>query len=158
MFSYKVLFTLNNNCHTYNQICTWCIFRGNYFQLKCLKGVAASVCKSLMMMINYFVLWLTNERHLALFPAGTIVRDPHHRESLSSRYALSRVWTCAEPEFRVSWMKLCSSDNHYTTTPQKFYSVNYRIIINLNGFWEFWRKISPVLDLPIHPIYAYPPI
>ena len=29
----------------------------------------------------------------------------------------SRVWTCAEPEFRLSWMKLCSSDNHYTTTP-----------------------------------------
>ena len=27
----------------------------------------------------------------------------------------SRVWTCAEPEFRLSWMKLCSSDNHYTT-------------------------------------------
>ena len=105
-----------------------------------------------------FVVWLTDERRLALSPAGTIVRDPHHRESLSSRYALSRVWTCAEPEFRVSWIKLCSSDNHYTTTPQKFYSVNYRIIINLNGFWEFWRKISPVLDLPIHPIYAYPPI
>ena len=24
----------------------------------------------------------------------------------------SWVWTCAEPEFRLSWMKLCSSDNH----------------------------------------------
>ena len=29
------------------------------------------------------------------------------------RHAASRVWTCAEPEFRLSWMKLCSSDNHY---------------------------------------------
>ena len=29
-----------------------------------------------------FVLWLTDERRLALFPAGTIVRDPYHRESL----------------------------------------------------------------------------
>ena len=28
-------------------------------------------------------------------------------------YAVSRVWTCAEPEFRLSWIKLCSSDNHY---------------------------------------------
>ena len=28
-----------------------------------------------------FVVWLTDERYLALFPAGTIVRDPHHRES-----------------------------------------------------------------------------
>ena len=24
--------------------------------------------------------WLTDERPLALFPAGTIVRDPHYRE------------------------------------------------------------------------------
>ena len=28
-----------------------------------------------------FVVWLTNERRLALFPAGIIVRDPHHRKS-----------------------------------------------------------------------------
>ena len=41
-----------------------------------------------------FVVWLTDKRRLALFPAGTIVRDPHHR-----------------------WMKLCSSDKHYTTAP-----------------------------------------
>ena len=27
-----------------------------------------------------YVVWLTHERRLALFPAGTIVRDPHHRE------------------------------------------------------------------------------
>ena len=35
-------------------------------------------------MMNCFVVWLTDERHLALFPAGTIVRDPHHRESPTS--------------------------------------------------------------------------
>ena len=34
-----------------------------------------------------------------------------------STSAASRVWACAEPEFRLSWMKLCSSDNHYTTAP-----------------------------------------
>ena len=28
-----------------------------------------------------FVVWLTDESRLALFPFGTIVRDPHHRES-----------------------------------------------------------------------------
>ena len=28
-----------------------------------------------------FVVWLTDGRRLALFPAGIIVRDPHHRES-----------------------------------------------------------------------------
>ena len=36
----------------------------------------------MMMMMNIvFVVWLTNERHLALFPAGTIVRDPHNHKS-----------------------------------------------------------------------------
>ena len=30
------------------------------------------------------------------------------------RHASSRVWTCAEPEFRLCWGKFCSSDNHYT--------------------------------------------
>ena len=34
------------------------------------------------------------------------------------RHTASRVWTCAETEFKLSWMKFCSSDNHYTTTPE----------------------------------------
>ena len=33
----------------------------------------------------FFVVWLTDERRLAFFPAGTIVRDPHHRESPTRR-------------------------------------------------------------------------
>ena len=32
-----------------------------------------------------FVVWLTDERRLALFPAGTIVRDSHHLESPTRR-------------------------------------------------------------------------
>ena len=39
----------------------------------------------MMMMMHVFVVWLTDERRLALFPAGIIVRDPHHRESPASR-------------------------------------------------------------------------
>ena len=31
----------------------------------------------------FFVVWLTDERRLALFPAGTIVRDSHYREYLT---------------------------------------------------------------------------
>ena len=31
--------------------------------------------------IFVFVVWLTDERRLALFPAVTLVSDPHHRES-----------------------------------------------------------------------------
>ena len=32
-------------------------------------------------------------------------------------HAVSWVWTCTEHEFRLSWMKLCSSHNQYTTVP-----------------------------------------
>ena len=45
-----------------------------------------------------FVVSLTGERHLALFPAGTIVRDPHHRESPTCRKQgsnLRRTWVQA---------------------------------------------------------------
>ena len=35
----------------------------------------------MMMMIFFFVVWLTDEGHSSFFPAGTIARDPHHRES-----------------------------------------------------------------------------
>ena len=33
----------------------------------------------------FFVVWLTDERRLALFPAETIVRDSHHRKSPTRR-------------------------------------------------------------------------
>ena len=36
---------------------------------------------------------MTVERRLALFPAGTIARDPYDRES-STR--CEQIWTCAE--------------------------------------------------------------
>ena len=39
----------------------------------------------MMIKMNCFVVRLTEERRLALFPAGTIVRDPHHLESLTRR-------------------------------------------------------------------------
>ena len=35
--------------------------------------------------MNCFVVWLTEERRLAILPARTIVRDPHHRESPKRR-------------------------------------------------------------------------
>ena len=36
-------------------------------------------------MMNCFVVWLTDERRLALFPARAIFGDPDHRESLTHR-------------------------------------------------------------------------
>ena len=65
----------------------------------------------MMMMLNCFVLWLTDETRLSLFPAGAIVRIV---TITNLWHAASRIWTCSEPEFRLCWMKLCSSDNHYT--------------------------------------------
>ena len=34
-----------------------------------------------IMMMNCFGVWLTDKRQLALLPAKTTARDPHHRES-----------------------------------------------------------------------------
>ena len=53
-----------------------------------------------MMMMNWivFVVWLINERHLALFPARIIVRDPHDLKSLTCREQdlnLHRTWVQA---------------------------------------------------------------
>ena len=32
------------------------------------------------------------------------------------------IWNCAEPQFRIYRMKLCSSDNHYNTGLKNFFS------------------------------------
>ena len=75
------------------------------------------------LMMNCFVVWLTNERRLALFLAGTVVRDPHIADFW---HGASRLWIWTEPEFRLSRMKLCSSDIHYTTVSQKAQSNSKR--------------------------------
>ena len=67
--------------------------------------------KLLMMMNFILVIWLTNKRHLALFPASTILTIAN------LWHTASRIWTCAEPKFRLCRMKLRSSDNHYITAP-----------------------------------------
>ena len=86
----------------------------------------------MMMIMNCFVVWLTDERCLALIPARSIVRDPHHRESPTCRRQglnMRRTWV---PEFTLSWMKLCSSNNHYTTAPQfNFLLASTRILLFL---------------------------
>ena len=60
----------------------------------------------------FFVVWLTDKKRLALFPAGTIVFT-----IVNLQHAANRICSCAEPEFRFWWIKLRSSDNHYTTEP-----------------------------------------
>ena len=50
-------------------------------------------------------MWLADDRRFALFPTGTIARDPHNLESPTR---------CKQDRN----LKLCSSDNHYIMAPQ----------------------------------------
>ena len=67
------------------------------------------------------------------------------------RHAASRIWTCAEPELRLSWMKLCRSDNHYTTARQqaKFAKFNFHEIFE-NFFAKIYSFISVILLIPFY--------
>ena len=57
-----------------------------------------------------FTEWMPDERRLAIFSSRN-----HCLTIVNLRHAVSRIWACAELEFRVCWIQLCSSDNHYTT-------------------------------------------
>ena len=50
------------------------------------------------------------------------------------RHAASRIWTCAEPVFRLWWMKLCSSDNHSTTALSVRYWLSARLVERVVDF------------------------
>ena len=52
-------------------------------------------------------------------------------------YTVSKVWTCVKPEFRLCWMKLCSSDNLYTTA-NNHYSTNTAILANC--YILYWSR------------------
>ena len=54
--------------------------------------------------------------------ARTIVREILTIANL--RHTASRIWTCAELEFRLCWIKVYGSDNHYTTVPLKLWYLN----------------------------------
>ena len=80
----------------------------------------------MMMMINCFCGMLTDERRLALLQLGPLSEI---LTITNLQHAASRVWIYAEPEFRVSWPKLCSSDSHCisvstTTVTTNHYSVS----------------------------------
>ena len=62
----------------------------------------------MMMKMNFFCGMVDGRKAFSL-PSS---RNHCQRSSANLRYVASRFWTCAEPEFRGSWMKLCSSDNN----------------------------------------------
>ena len=66
----------------------------------------------MMMMINCFC-GMAEQRK-----AFRIISSQGHLSEILTianlRRAVSRIWTCSEPELRLCWMKFCSSDNHFT--------------------------------------------
>ena len=61
----------------------------------------------------------------------------------SLQYTASSIWTCPEPELGLSLMKLCSSDNYYSTATQQ--PSNNEIItrtsINIRSSITIWYRI-----------------
>ena len=79
----------------------------------------------MMMMMNWFCGMIDRREIFSL-----ISSRGHCQRSSPSRI-VTGVWTHAEHKFRLSWMKLCSSRNHYTTAPHSFkYSGICFIIFN----------------------------
>ena len=67
--------------------------------------------------------------------------------SANHRHAASTVWSCAGPEFRLSWMKLCRNDNHYITTlnyPTPLYYTTSRHYTTLRHYTTalIWPKFG----------------
>ena len=88
----------------------FCLYRvALYF--KCMLNSA------MMMMMNCFCGMADRRKAFSLISS----RNHSLSEILTIanlQHAAIRVCACAEPEFRLSWMKLCSSDDHYTTAPR----------------------------------------
>ena len=81
------------------------------------------------MMMNCFCGMVDRPKAFSLISS----RDHCQRSSLSRiSDTPSRVWTCAEPEFRLSWMKLRSSDNHNTTAPELRTKAHKKVIFGIH--------------------------
>ena len=78
---------------------------------------------------------MTEERRSAIFPAGTTARVSHHRKTPTRRKQDLNLGRTRE--FRLSWMKLCSSDNHITTAPR--HAMKYDYLMLLSSFIPFKR-------------------
>ena len=78
----------------------------------------------MMMMMIYCCGMVDRQKVDPYFQSGPLSEILH---IVNLRHAGSRIWTCAEPVFRLWWMKLCSSDNHYTKAPLLILLIHYLI-------------------------------
>ena len=76
----------------------------------------------MMMMMNCFCGMVDWRKVFSLISS----RDHCQRSSPSRIFDTPRAGfeACAEPEFRLCWMNLCSSHNHYTTAPVDNHHLN----------------------------------
>ena len=65
---------------------------------------------------------------------GTFVKGSHH---CKLQHTASRIWSCAETEFSLWWMKVCISDNHYTTVPQRHEYYTYYLILRIFEYYIY---------------------
>ena len=54
------------------------------------------------------------------------------------RHAASRIWTCAEPDLSLRWMKLCTTPRHHRSKGSIILSTNVVILPNGTEFMEFF--------------------
>ena len=102
----------------------------------CVVSLKVVFLMMMMMMINELFLWygLPKKGAWPYFQLGPL------SEILTIKnlqHVASRVWTCAESEFRLCRMTLCSSDDHYTMAPHwmKLCSSDKRKFLK-KFFWE----------------------
>ena len=61
------------------------------------------------------------------------------------------VWTCAEPDLTLCWMKFCSSYYHYTTAP--LYNLKYSLMSIFRWGTHFYMSLFSVLPSVRRPPY-----
>ena len=86
------------------------------------KGILILMIMMMMMMMMNCFCGIVDTQN-----GSTFISSPDHCQRFAPLWvwhATSRIWTRVELEFRLSWIKLSSSDNHYTTLSH--YSVSFK--------------------------------
>ena len=110
---------------------------------------------SLFMMMNCFCGIPNQRKAFSLFPARPISEI---LTIANLRHAVNKTWIYTEPEFSLFWMKLCSSDNHYTTVPHNVTMSSFELNNNLPNIseWVFLWKVgfNPDSNIPAHEVIS----
>ena len=85
-----------------------------------------------MMMMNCFCGMVDQRKALSL------ISNQDHCQRSSPSWISNTLQAGFEPAHEPAWMKLCSSDNHYTTTPLERNEINTNVL---------WKYSAPSLKL-----------